>query len=128
MIDEIMEILELSIKKNGVMPLTNQHLLNILRMAEKRAVQKDYQNDMMGVASDWKQNMNYDDLLWKCQGILEPKDYMRLAGLIVAERELIHTNKQLKEKNDELYHDKERWYRMSEMFCNKMEEMKKNES
>ena len=54
MIDEIMEVLELSIKKNGVMPLTNQHLLNILRMAEKRVVQKDYQNDMMGAASDWK--------------------------------------------------------------------------
>jgi hypothetical protein len=45
--------------------------------------------------------VNYDDLLWKCQGILEPKDYMRLAGLIVAERELRHTNEQLKEKNDE---------------------------
>lgn len=71
--------------------------------------------------------MNYDDLLWKCQG-LEPKDYMRLAGLIVAERELRHTNEQLKEKNDELYQDKERWYRMSERFCNKLEEMKKNES
>lgn len=46
--------------------------------------------------------MNYDDLLWKCQGILEPKDYMRLAGLIVAERELRYTNEQLKEKYDEM--------------------------
>jgi hypothetical protein len=71
--------------------------------------------------------MNYDDLLWKCEGILEPKDYMRLAGLIVAEKELRYTNEQLKEKNDELYQDKERWYRMSERFCNKLEEMKKNE-
>lgn len=41
--------------------------------------------------------MNYDDLLWKCQGILEPKDYMRLAGLIVAERELRYTVEQLKQ-------------------------------
>lgn len=41
--------------------------------------------------------MNYDDLLWKCQGILDSKDYMRLAGLIVAERELRYTIKQLKE-------------------------------
>lgn len=40
--------------------------------------------------------MNYDDLLWKCQG-LEPKDYMRLAGLIVAERELRYTVEQLKQ-------------------------------
>ena len=32
--------------------------------------------------------MNYDDLLWKCQGILSSQDYMRLAGLIAAEREL----------------------------------------
>lgn len=47
-------------------------------------------------------DMNYDDLLWKCQGILEPKDYMRLAGLIVAERELRYTNEQLKEKYDEM--------------------------
>lgn len=55
MIDEIMEILELSIKKNGVMPLTNQHLLNILRMAEKRAAQKDHLNDiMMCDQSGWK--------------------------------------------------------------------------
>ena len=75
----------------------------------------------------WDMVMNYDDLLWKCQGILEPKDYMRLAGLIVAEKELRYTNEQLKEKNDELYQDKERWYRMSERFCNKLEEMKKNE-
>lgn len=29
--------------------------------------------------------MNYEDLLWKCQGILNSKDYMRLAGLITAE-------------------------------------------
>jgi hypothetical protein len=32
--------------------------------------------------------MNYDDLLWKCQGILSSLDYMRLAGLVAAEREL----------------------------------------
>lgn len=44
--------------------------------------------------------MNYDDLLWKCQGILEPKDYMRLAGLIVAERELRYTVEQLKQSRD----------------------------
>ena len=54
MFDEIIEVLELSIKKNGVLPLTNQHLLNILKMVEKRAAQKDYQNDMIGAASDWK--------------------------------------------------------------------------
>ena len=70
--------------------------------------------------------MKYDDLLSKCQGVLEPTDYIRLAGLIVAERELRYTNEQLKKKNDELYQDKERWYRMSEMFCNKLEEMKES--
>ena len=72
--------------------------------------------------------MNYDDLLWKCRGILGPKDYMILAGLIAAERKLRHTNEQLKEKYEELHQDKDRWYRMAEMFCNKLEEMKKNES
>ncbi len=41
--------------------------------------------------------MNYDDLLWKCQGILKSQDYMRLAGLIVAEKELRHSKKMLEE-------------------------------
>lgn len=50
--------------------------------------------------------MNYDDLLWKCQGILDSKDYMRLAGLIVAEKELRYTNEQLKEKGQSVWDKK----------------------
>jgi hypothetical protein len=42
--------------------------------------------------------MNYNDLLWKCQGILNPTDYMRLAGLVVAEKELRHSKKMLEEE------------------------------
>lgn len=41
MIEDIMEVLELSIKKNGSMPLTTQHLLNILKMAERRAIERN---------------------------------------------------------------------------------------
>lgn len=32
----IIEVLEESVKRNGDIPLTNRHLLNILRMAERR--------------------------------------------------------------------------------------------
>ena len=34
-LDKLIEILEKSVKKNGEIVLTNQHLLNILRMAEE---------------------------------------------------------------------------------------------
>lgn len=39
--------------------------------------------------------MNYDDLMWKCQGFLSPKDYMRLCGLIVREKERSERIKEL---------------------------------
>lgn len=42
--------------------------------------------------------MNYDDLIWKCQGILSSTDYMRLVGLVVAEKELRHSKKMLEEQ------------------------------
>jgi len=58
--------------------------------------------------------MNYDDLLWKCQGVLEPKDYMRLAGLIVAERELRYTNEQLKEK---IERDEREWQVLDDLLA-----------
>lgn len=41
MIEDIIEVLELLIKKNGSMPLTTQHLLNILRLLKKRAIERD---------------------------------------------------------------------------------------
>ena len=41
--------------------------------------------------------MNYDDLKWKCQGVLSSQDYMRLCGLIVRERELSEQVKKLNE-------------------------------
>ena len=42
--------------------------------------------------------MNYDDLIWKCQGVLDSQDYMRLVGLIVAEKELRHSKTMLEEQ------------------------------
>ena len=43
------------------------------------------------------QPMNYDDLKWKCQGVLSSQDYMRLCGLIVREKELSEQVKKLNE-------------------------------
>jgi hypothetical protein len=37
MINEIMEILKKSVEKNGEIPLTNKHLLNILNMVIKNS-------------------------------------------------------------------------------------------
>lgn len=37
----LIEILEKSVEVNGVVPLTNKHLLNILKMVEKRISDED---------------------------------------------------------------------------------------
>ena len=39
--EEVIEILEFSIKKNGSIPLTTEHLLNILKMAKNKLEQDD---------------------------------------------------------------------------------------
>lgn len=54
--------------------------------------------------------MNYDDLLWKCQGILKSQDYMRLAGLIVAEKELRHSKKMLEETLKRYQNHNDGWH------------------
>ena len=38
--DHLIEILEVSVEKNGEQPLTNKWLLNILKMAERRVEQE----------------------------------------------------------------------------------------
>jgi len=53
MIEDIIEVLELSIKKNGSMPLTTQHLLNILKMAERRAIKRDEREWQMMSDPSW---------------------------------------------------------------------------
>jgi hypothetical protein len=45
--EKLIEILEQSVKKNGVMPLTNEHLLNILKMVDKQLEQEEYEQDMI---------------------------------------------------------------------------------
>lgn len=41
--------------------------------------------------------MNYDDLIWKCQGFLSPEDYARLHEIIVREKERSERIKELNE-------------------------------
>ena len=36
--ETLIEILERSVSKNGEIPLTNKHLLNILKMVDRRSV------------------------------------------------------------------------------------------
>lgn len=40
--DILIDTLERSVKKNGEMPLTNKHLLNILKMVRKEQEKDDY--------------------------------------------------------------------------------------
>jgi antitoxin component HigA of HigAB toxin-antitoxin module len=42
----LIDVLEKSIEKNGEIPLTNKHLLNILKMAERMAEQEDNYTNM----------------------------------------------------------------------------------
>ena len=37
-LEHLIDVLEESVKRNGNIPLTNRHLLNILRMVERRSV------------------------------------------------------------------------------------------
>jgi hypothetical protein len=49
----LIEILEASVKKNGVAPLTNQHLLNIVKMVDKEDERRENENDMSGFNPDF---------------------------------------------------------------------------
>lgn len=48
MYEELIEVLEASLKKNGDKPLTLSHLINILKLTEKKIVHNDHIHDMMG--------------------------------------------------------------------------------
>ena len=50
----LIEILSSSVKKNGEIPLTNLHLLNIMRMVNRQIERDENQNDAhMGYSGDW---------------------------------------------------------------------------
>lgn len=49
----LIETLEASVKKNGSIPLTTGHLLNILKMVEREMEKQDRISDMSGFHPDW---------------------------------------------------------------------------
>jgi len=51
-LDYLMEVLEDSIKKHGEKPLTNVWLLNIMRMAQKRAERDEHRSELEGAHGD----------------------------------------------------------------------------
>ena len=50
--DYLMEALEDSIKRHGEKPLTNVWLLNIMRMAQRRAERDDLSGQIAGACAD----------------------------------------------------------------------------
>lgn len=50
--DELIDILKASVKKNGEQPLTNKWLLNILLMAQKQREKEDLEGDIISAWSD----------------------------------------------------------------------------
>lgn len=51
-LDYVMGVLEDSVKKNGEKPLTNVWLLNIMRMAQRRAERDDLRGQIAGACGD----------------------------------------------------------------------------
>ena len=45
MLDYVIQILEQSVERHGSLPLTTSHLLNILRMAERREYEESVNED-----------------------------------------------------------------------------------
>ena len=45
MLDHVIKILEQSVERHGSLPLTTPHLLNILRMAERREYEESVNED-----------------------------------------------------------------------------------
>jgi len=52
-LDILIEILEKSIEKNGVKPLTNQWLLNILKQANKQIEKLESDHEYDGFDPNW---------------------------------------------------------------------------
>lgn len=52
--DLLIEVLENSVKKNGEIPLTNKHLLNILKLVSKQlSKQQDIEDEYHGYDPRW---------------------------------------------------------------------------
>ena len=51
--DLLIETLEASVKKNGEIPLTNKHLLNILKIVQNKIERFDDINWGITFSSDW---------------------------------------------------------------------------
>ena len=52
-LDYLEEILKASVKKNGEIPLTNKHLLNIVKMANRNMEIDSQETEMSGFHPDW---------------------------------------------------------------------------
>jgi hypothetical protein len=49
----VIKVLEESVKKNGEIQLTNKHLLNILRMADRWKQEAEEKNEMLDGSFEW---------------------------------------------------------------------------
>lgn len=48
MIEDLIWILERSVKRNGEIGLTNKHLLNIVKMLRRKQLEDDFHEEMIG--------------------------------------------------------------------------------
>lgn len=55
-LEELIEVLEISVKKNGEKPLTNKYLLNILKLTQRRLNQEEIEAENYGLKQEyfWK--------------------------------------------------------------------------
>ena len=51
-LEYLLEILEASLKKNGDIPITTKHLVNIIKMAQRNMEMDDARSDMIGPDED----------------------------------------------------------------------------
>ena len=51
--DILIEVLEHSVKKNGEVPLTNKHLLNILKIVHRKIQEEEAQADFYHFDPNW---------------------------------------------------------------------------
>jgi hypothetical protein len=51
-LEYLLEILEASLKKNGDIPITTKHLVNIIKMAQRNMEKDELQADMIGPDED----------------------------------------------------------------------------
>lgn len=51
-LEYLLEILEASLKKNGDIPITTKHWINIIKMAQRNMEKDELQADMIGPDED----------------------------------------------------------------------------